>query len=164
MVFVFMLILAGCNSKQVNKKRISYINLKDTINVVDIVEDFNNRLLSTGIGVNIQFFDIKHNVIGGLNKNDTFFIQVDYISKKFVDLVKNHSIELYYAKGDFNFISKESTKQYKIAVGSNADTIQFDVFLKSNKFIFNDYFLKNGEISYHLTDKISLCRLIELPK
>jgi hypothetical protein len=51
-----------------------------------------------------------------------------------------------------------------MAVGASADTIEFDVYLKSKKYIFNDYYMDRGQIKYHLTDKIGLCRLTELPR
>jgi hypothetical protein len=162
--FVCIQILSGCKGNQGGEIQDSRLIMKDTINVVDIVSDLNKRLKSTGKGVDIQFFDKRHESVVRLSKGDTFFVQVNYISDTFIDLAKNHSIELYHAKGDFNFLGNTSRNQYKIAVGTNADTIEFDVVLKSKKYIFNDYYMKNGQIQYQLTDKISLCRLIELPK
>lgn len=163
-VLISTMVLLGCNNNNRESKHQNLVEVKDTINVVDIVSDFDKRLRSTGIGVHLQFFDKKYQRISRLNKGDTLFVKVDYISDTFVDLAKNHRTELYHASGDFKLLDKDVKNNYKIVVGTKADTIQIDVFLLSDKYIFNDYYLKNGKVKYQLTDKIFLCRLSELVK
>lgn len=163
-VLISVLMLFGCDNERGKKAHHNILEVKDTINVVDLRSEFRQRLHSTGIGAQLQFFDKNHQRTSSLSKGDTFFVRVDYISDTFVDLAKNHSIELYHARGDFKFLGEDTKNQYKMAVGTHADTIEFDVFLKSNKYIFNDYFLENDDIKYHLVEKIGLCRLTALPK
>ena len=151
------------DEKKYKKSHHTINEIRDTINVIDIRNEFNKRLHSTGEGVKLHFFDKNNLPVGGLNKGDTFFIVIDYYSDTFVDLAKNHTIELKRAKGSFDIIDKLPKNKFKLAIGAKADTIEFDVFMKSNKYIFNDYYMNNGEIKYQLTDKIGLCRLTELP-
>jgi hypothetical protein len=153
--------LFGCESPdKVDTTR--PLSAKDTINVVDIVSDFKTRLNTTGAGVKLQFFDKESRPIIQITESDTFFVRVDYVSDRFINLAKNHEIELVHANGNFEFIAYESKNKFKLVVGYPADTIAFDVFLKSKKYIFNDYFIENGEIAYELTNRIQLCRLTEL--
>lgn len=164
LILSYVFTLFSCDNQQDNNTNHLLHEVKDTINVADLRSEFRQRLYSSGIGVELEFFDKNHQRISRLNKRDTFFVRVDYISDTFVDLAKNHSTELYHAKGDFKFLGKDARNNYKMVIGTKSDTIEFDVFLKSNKYIFNDYFLENGEIKYHLVEKIGLCRLKELPR
>jgi hypothetical protein len=158
LIFICFISLLGCKNEFDENSKNKLEEVKDTINVSDIIYEFDKSLNPKDAGVNLHFYDKNYQPVVRINKGDSIFVKVDYNSDQFVGLEKNHVIELYYAKGDFTFLGKDRENNYKMAIGPTADTIEFDIFLKSKKYIFNDYFIKNGKIKYYLTRKILLCR------
>lgn len=126
--------VCSCNNKELDEnindpsEKIGY---KDTLVFDDVVEDLSWKT------INLQYFDKKGNLINGIaNNNDTFFVKVSYKSEKFKDLSKNCSIELK-AISD-NVIINESKDKFELIVRSKylKDTIEYNMYMKSNKYIF----------------------------
>jgi hypothetical protein len=156
-------LLFGCDNNLNDKKTHSYATHKDTINVVGIINEFREFNNALRRSVKTVYYDqnYKRKPVG---IGDTFIINVVYNSDKYIDLVQNQIIDIYRASGDFKVLGKEKNGWFKLAIGNKADTIQFDVYLKSKKHVFNDYYLSNGKIKHHIVDQIGLCRLTVLPK
>jgi len=99
------------------------------------------------------------------NKDDEFVnklalgqtnqVCVNYSSKIFPNLSNDSSLELVKVKGNYSITFSEKNV-FEFDVLEGADTIEFDVYLKSDNFIF----VRNLNES-RVVDKILLCRFIE---
>lgn len=166
----FIVLFAFCrcseNERQNEKSLIKLIDEKDTIDVVEIRNDFRERLYLIGKGVDVNFYDKRNHSVDGFYKGDTGYVVINYVSDTFIGLMNTHIIDLKHVRGDFHIIERVKGNKFKFAIGKNADTIEYDVFMTSDKYVFNDYYLdkENDSIKFEIVNRIGLCRLTEIPK
>lgn len=138
----------------------------DTIDVVGIRNDFRERVYSIGEGVNVNLFDKNNHTVYGFYTGDTTYVVINYVSDKFKGLMHSHVIYLKHVRGDFHIVERVNENKFKFIIGKNADTLEYDVFISSDKYVFNDYYLdkENDSIKYEIVNRIGLCRLTEVTK
>lgn len=150
-LFMFLclsvLLHSSCNrSNNTNtEKEVNSSNLIDTINVNDVLYELDDDVWNR---VKLVFFDKNNNIIDGLNNSqDTFFLEVDYNSLKYPILNLHHKINVYSASNNCSFSQIEENK-FRLIVNSQSqrDTIEYKIYLNSDRFLFKNINSVNGKI------------------
>lgn len=140
-------------------------NIIDTINIDGHYRNFAKRFDSGEKVVELKIFNKKMSQVTSLVQGDTFFLQLYFKSTFSDELNKNQHFEVFPVNDDFIFENNQQNKnsQIMLITKPNADSVIFDVYLKSKNHVFKEsIFPKNGVREYKYSNFIGLCRFKEL--
>lgn len=157
---LFALLYSSCNRKNKNTvdtntgKEINSSNLiEDTINIDDIFYELDDDVWNR---VKLIFSDKNNNIINELNNSqDTFYLEVGYNSLKYPNLTLHHKIDIY-SESNNCFFSQIGKNKFRLIVDSKSqrDTIEYEIYLKSDRFLFKNISSIDGKIE--LTSQMRL--------
>lgn len=162
--FIFFILSYSCTSNNVNTSLDESNMIKDTLQHNEILKDMDDYDSNSGSTVKLSYFRVNEQEVTNFVKNDTFILGVTYNSKKFKQLGKSYKIDLKSETKNFKILKQLPNNRFKVFVGPIADTVMFKVFISSENYLFNSYYLDNNKrIKHIIVDKIGLCRKIEIP-
>lgn len=158
-----LFLVIGCvdNKKQTIN---SFENTKDTIDYDLILNELNNEFDSSGSHpVKLKYFDKNDKAISGLRSGDTFHLKVLYSSKRFLRLNSSQQIYLEPITDNLKIVRRLDKNKFEVYIKPDSDTLIFDIYLGSNKFIFKSSHIdEKKHIYYENLRVIGLCQKIEI--
>lgn len=154
-VFLFwILILVSCNHSHHKSSSLKH-NLRDTIEVEKIINEFQQADKNNLQIVQLKFFDQEQNRTS-LRINDTFFVKTIFKSSGLKKLNSNYQLHLDKVNGDFQLLKTNSRNVFKIFTTENSGQVSIDVSLSSKNTVFKS---KN-----RITDTVFICRMYLIVK
>jgi len=161
---VALIVITGCDSGNGIKERANQtLNDKDTIFQNDVLMELKGKYKGYQSTLDLKLSDENGKILSRI-PSGVFNINVLYHSDKFPELNNSYLINIVPVTKNFALKRSEKNK-FEVSIKPDADTIIFDIYLGSKKYIFMSSYIDKEKLKHRAVPEIGLSRkTIILPK